>query len=694
MIEVYSSAIYALSARVDAPLPGYAKSRLFLELYASDAHPLPEPGTYDLSVAPDDDYGTCERCVLLVAYDHADQPRRVFYQQSGSFELSLFDFDLGHAAAGVASDLRLVELSQNDNGSWNVAPGGLCFDVPSWSFDTQMVNGGPCLSAEDCPNEMSQICDVETKTCQPAECSVFFDPPYCDPGSFCMSQYGMLIDHEELGPSTGACYPTCTPAEAGSQGDCEAGSTCFALDPVQSFGMCLEIGGPAVGEPCDPTDVSTGCEVGGLCAGEPPTCHAICDYLSVESSCPSGTYCTILNLCEPLVAGDDAPVGASCDPGSPVLADCGPEGDAFVGLCFATFDEPASCRRVCELADPQCPGGLSCIPTFSSPDVGLCMHAGVCGDGVLDLYGNEYCDDGNTLSGDGCSGDCSTAELGPLCAEATPLSPGFPVFGTNAGVNGWQSGCDPFLALPVRTYSFMPATPGELRLDLASLSELGISVLADCHDASSELACRSNAGNDTLHVNFATVPSQPALIVVRGANPLQSGLFILQSAFFEAACGDGYLSGPEVCDDGNIVSGDGCNADCSAIEWPELCASLPDLPIGTSLSSTLDDAPSFFDTTGACSNESGRDRAYRFVAPSAGTLTVSVSSNDNISVYLEDGCGAVDQTPYLACSNFAWAGETEKTTVSLIQGQVVTVVVDGFTKADAGPFTLTASFAP
>lgn len=693
MLELYSAAIYALSARVDVPLPGYAKSRLFLELYATDANPLPEPGSYDLSVAPDDDYATCERCVLLVAYDEADQPRRVFFQQSGSFELSLFGADQFHVAAGEASDVRLVELSQNENGSWNVVPGGLCFDVPAWTFDTQPVHGGPCVSAEDCPNEVDQICDVETKTCQPSECNLFFDPPFCDADQVCMSQYGPLVDHDESGSAMGACYPTCTPGPAGTQGDCEAGATCFPLDPIQTFGMCLATGGPEVGEACDPTDVSTGCAAGALCAGEPPTCHAICDYLTVDNDCPSGTYCSILNLCEPLAAGDDAPVGALCDATAPFLADCGPEGDAFRGLCFATFDEAASCRRVCKTADPQCPGGLSCIATFSNPDVGLCMDVGICGDGALDLYGGEYCDDGNVASGDGCSGDCTSAELGPLCAAPTPLSPGFPVFGINDGVNGWMSSCDPFLAMPVRTYAFMPPAPGELRLDLTSLSELGISVLADCHDPNSELSCRNHPGDDTVHVNFTSVPSQPALVVVRGANPLQSGLFILQSAFYEASCGDGYLSGPEACDDGNIQGGDGCSADCSAIEWPELCASLPELAIGSSLSS-LDDAPSFWDTTGSCSYESGRDRAFRFVAPSAGTLTVSVSSPDNLSVVVQDGCGPANETPSLACSNFAPAGDTEQTSVTLAQGQAVTVVVDAFTKADAGPFTLTAIFAP
>lgn len=693
-LELYSAALYSVSARVDQPLTGYAKTRLFLELYPSEATPILVPGTFDLAIAPDDDYATCEHCVLLVAFDDAGQPRRVFFQQSGTMELSLFDLDQPFTAAGTATDVRLVELSQNEDGSWNVAPGGLCFDVPSWTFDTSVVHGGPCESVEDCPNEVAQICDVETGTCQPPECSLFGDPPYCDSGFTCFSQFGPLIDQEEAGPSTGACYAGCTPTAPGATADCEGGSTCFPLDATQTFGICLAPGGPATGQPCSPSDIATGCAEGGLCAGEPPTCQAICHYLSVTSGCPAGTYCSLLNLCEPLAAGDDAPVGALCDAGSALLESCGPEGDAFRGLCFSAFNEEAVCRRTCKTADPDCPGGQSCVGVFSNADVGICLDPGVCGDGALDLFSQEICDDGNSQSGDGCSGDCATAELGPLCGMAAALPVGFPVAGMNDGVNGWLSMCDPFLAMPVSTYAFQPPAPGELRLELTSLSELGLSVVADCQDPSSELACRSSTGDEVLYVNFPAVPPDPALVVVRGENPLESGLFILQSSFTVAVCGDLSVGGPEACDDGNTVGGDGCTADCGAIEWPELCASLPVLQDGAVIDATLDGAPAFFDTTAICSYQSGRDVAYAFVAPSDGTLTVTVSSTDDLTVLIRDQCGAPDESTFLGCGNFAQAGETESASAFLQAGQVVTVIVDGYTKDDAGAFTLTADFAP
>lgn len=696
MIELYSSAIFALSARVGVEIEGYAKTRLNLELYPS-GNDFPQPGTFDLSIAPDDSYATCEHCVLLVAYDKSGQPRRAFFQDSGTMTVTKFDAESWGVAAGEASDVRLVEVTQNLDGSWNVVPGGQCFDLPTWSFDTTVVDGGPCERAEDCPNEAVQICDVESKTCQPGECSLFGDPPYCDEGYRCMSQYGAFIDREEAGPAIGACYPTCQPGAPGSAGDCATGSMCFPLDATQTTGVCLMTGGPALGEACTLPDVVSGCAAGAVCTGEPPTCQAVCNYLTETSDCPSGAYCSAMNVCEPLDVGDVAPVGALCAPGTATLTDCGPEGDAFRGLCFRLFEteEDSTCARTCRTADPDCPAGLSCIGVFTNPHVGICADPGACGDGKLDLLGAEVCDDGNTESGDGCASDCASAELGPLCAVATPLVPGAVVVDTNeGGVTGYTSLCDPFIANPSRTFSFLPPAPGELTLKLTSLRELGVSVLADCQDSGSELGCRMNDGDDVLHVNFATVPAQPVLIVVRGQTPLETGLFILQSSFVAATCGDGLMSGPEACDDQNQLGGDGCAADCSAIEWPELCAGLPPIEHGDLVDGTLDGAFRFFDLTQMCSYESGNDRAFTFVAPSAGELTVDLTSEDDLVLFVRDGCGPIDQETYLACGNWAQAGETESSTVSLTAGQVVTVVVDGFTREDAGPFTLTATFSP
>lgn len=74
-----------------------------------------------------------------------------------------------------------------------------------------------------------------------------------------------------------------------------------------------------------------------------------------------------------------------------------------------------------------CPNGLRCLPGHRCVqyDLGWTCIAGGCGDGVV--TGNERCDDGNRLDGDGCRSDCASdetcgngvldAHLGEICDD-------------------------------------------------------------------------------------------------------------------------------------------------------------------------------------------------------------------------------------------------------------------------------------
>jgi len=52
----------------------------------------------------------------------------------------------------------------------------------------------------------------------------------------------------------------------------------------------------------------------------------------------------------------------------------------------------------------NCTGGSLTSATICLP---------ICGDGLK--VGNEVCDDGNTISGDGCAGNCMSEEPGWVC---------------------------------------------------------------------------------------------------------------------------------------------------------------------------------------------------------------------------------------------------------------------------------------
>lgn len=692
-----SVARVGLQAPVLPPVEDLAKTRLTLELYEDDGSgvlPPLEAGTFQFATPPDDNYGTCQHCVLLVGFDLSGRPRRAFYPRTGTMTVDELPVDFSLVLKGKAEGMELVEVTQNEDFTWEVLPGGDCYYVESWQFDTEPVDGGACTSAEECPNEAEQICDPTKARCGEPQCSLTFDPPFCDEGEVCLSQ---LVDPDQqvTGPAIGACYRECTPGGT----DCGDGSICRPLGPTQAFGICLTTGPGKIGDACTPRDITTGCEPGAVCTGEPGECARICDFLQEAAGCDEDRYCAVSNLCEKASTGDAAAIGDVCADSSPELVECGIEGDAFRGLCMKFFleDPDLLCERLCRTEAPECPNGEECLGVFSNPVVGICRAPAVCGDDVLDVIGGEVCDDGNDVSGDGCTGDCTAAELDILCNAATPLTVDQDIQGTTeGGPSGYGSLCDPYLATRVATYSYLPPSAGRLRVFLDSgEDDLGLSVYGDCADAQSELGCRNFLGEDILDIDLDAAPTEPLLVIVRAASPTQTGDFTLRAEFTPADCGDGIAVGPEACDDGNETGGDGCSADCSTIEWQAVCDALPTLSTTAANTGTTTGAQDLFDLTGICSfvNGGGPERAFSFVAPSDGVLHLALSQPDaNLSLYVQDGCGPASDETYVACSNFAWVGTDEMTSPELTEGQAVTVIVDSFTSSETGEFELTAEF--
>jgi cysteine-rich repeat protein len=70
-----------------------------------------------------------------------------------------------------------------------------------------------------------------------------------------------------------------------------------------------------------------------------------------------------------------------------------------------------ACRGTENLAEPA---ALTCPPGMTrAAKQGICLHDS-CGNGILD--GDEACDDGNLIAGDGCSPECGSAEI---CGNGT-----------------------------------------------------------------------------------------------------------------------------------------------------------------------------------------------------------------------------------------------------------------------------------
>ncbi|CAI2374122.1 unnamed protein product [Moneuplotes crassus] len=168
-----------------------------------------------------------------------------------------------------------------------------------------------------------------------------------------------------------------------------------------------------------------------------------------------------------------------------------------------------------EIRELRCPSPCSRNLTISSVKIlsqGKRSLQGVCGSG-LRVTGEE-CDDGNTVSGDGCSSLCEI-EPGYICIE---------------GSSSRGDTC-------------------------TSICGDGIRVGAEqCDD------------NDTNNGNGCS----SSCIVEIGYNC--SGGSPTSQDTCSAVCGDGIKLSIEVCDDGNTNSNDGCDSTCSFIEDDYTCA--------------------------------------------------------------------------------------------------------------------------
>ena len=281
-----------------------------------------------------------------------------------------------------------------------------------------------------------------------------------------------------------------------------------------------------------------------------------------------------LNRCAPVVcaAADACHQAGSCDPGTGVCSqqakpDGSPCSDA--DLCTQT---DTCLAGVCKGGDPvvcSTPAGCT-TPAACQASTGMCTPAAGCsrcGDGLL--ASGEQCDDGNTISGDGCSATCTREGCGdgqlqpgkvPMAVEffwlastctEEPQPITFRINGAVAivsDVHNWTCSC----------------FPGYSSWFLSDLSVLSL----------------LRAGQNTFSVEYPQSLAWAAVRVYTGDTEFQDAVIFDHQGGGDAEsrngdmCGAGSEIDPapravtfevtlgEECDDGNLVSGDGCSAIC------------------------------------------------------------------------------------------------------------------------------------
>jgi cysteine-rich repeat protein len=177
----------------------------------------------------------------------------------------------------------------------------------------------------------------------------------------------------------------------------------------------------------------------------------------------------------------------------------------------ACADRPSTCgQRTCPSDASTYDGG-----DLTQPDLVAVEHLiqvdllpDVCGD--QRVTDDEECDDGNLLSGDGCSADCRLEQIrcpapfSEMFCDVRPVTCG-------DGVRATLEPCDDGNALR------------------------GDGCAADCTTVEPGWRCR--------------VPGRRCVPI----------------------CGDGLIVGGETCDDGNVVDGDGCSSTCLTESGAAFC---------------------------------------------------------------------------------------------------------------------------
>jgi cysteine-rich repeat protein len=233
---------------------------------------------------------------------------------------------------------------------------------------------------------------------------------------------------------------------------------------------------------------------------------------------------------------------------------CGVVGTSTATVqAFAPTVTVSTASPVTSAATISASAGVATTTTMSTAAQCFAAVAPACGDGVVG--GVEQCDDGNTLSGDGCSATCqneagacgnNVQEGAEACDGAdlgghTCLTRGF-----NGGTLACSAGCSAFVTTGC---TFAPVC-GNGVLETVENGE-------QCDDG-------GVAGGDGCD-NICKIEACGNGVVQAGEqcdDGNTAGGDGCDSVCFTEACGNRVVQAGEQCDDGNANNGDGCSATC------------------------------------------------------------------------------------------------------------------------------------
>jgi len=301
-----------------------------------------------------------------------------------------------------------------DQGEYQGSP-GCSLDCKTQAAGYNCVAGEPCEKVLVCGNgriETGETCDppnpgngcssacgAETGwRCIPGSCTKL---PYCGDG-IVQPSAGEKCDQGAHQGSAG-CSADCKTQDSACT--CVPGQACVCEKPACGDGLIQ------TGEQCDQgTSTYPGCsatcqiELGYQCPFAGAPCVPVCgDGILISSAEQCDPGMEIPNVAEGCNADCSVKPGWACDATDCHQTVCGDgkvEGAEGCDPAQPDHNLGDGCTPLCT-AEPSCPAAG-----------GPCTTS--CGDGIV--IGDEQCDDGNAVSGDGCSSTCQV-EAGFRCSQ-------------------------------------------------------------------------------------------------------------------------------------------------------------------------------------------------------------------------------------------------------------------------------------
>jgi fibro-slime domain-containing protein len=205
-----------------------------------------------------------------------------------------------------------------------------------------------------------------------------------------------------------------------------------------------------------------------------------------------------------------------------------------------------------------CNGNCKTERNWTCPKQGKCTRNLTCGDGAIGP--GEVCDDGNAIDGDGCNATCTVQDpaykctpVGQACVRVSVcgnsrIEPGEDCDDGNTTV---KDGCDKDCHLEGGWVCPNPGKPCK--------------AAPRCGDG----VMQATIGEVCDDGNQQDVDGCSADCKTKGAGCVCTPGKLCQCPTMK--CGNGVLEGSEKCDDGNTTSGDGCSADCKTVEKGYQC---------------------------------------------------------------------------------------------------------------------------